>query len=497
LSAVDGDRVRPAASDAKAHATGDAPPSLRAQLLRWLILPLGAVFATGALATYLSAVRLTTDAYDKALRDPALAIAERLRADHNPVELDLAPGALEVLRVGVTDKVYYAVRQGDELVGGSMALPPPRVPLASQEPVFYDDAVDGRALRVAALGVQTPAGVVVVQVAETVEKRRAMVRRVLLATAVPEALFALTAVALVWFGVGRGLRPLEALHAELAARSHRDLRPLPESRAPAEVRPLVTGLNELLERLAAAMDAQGRFITDAAHQLRTPLAALQAQVEAARREPHAPSLDHTLEQLEAATRRTAHLARQLLTLARVEHMSDGPSEWRDLDLAALMRERVDNWLELADARGIDLGFELGPAPVTGEGVLIVEMATNFVDNAIKYSTPGSSVTMRTGRTTEGAYLEVQDEGIGIAPEERERIFERFYRVRRARGEGTGLGLAIVREIAYRHGATVTVRMPPKGRGSVFRVTFPRAGALAPATERPGRTAVSATSVGRD
>jgi two-component system sensor histidine kinase TctE len=308
--------------------------------------------------------------------------------------------------------------------------------------------------------------------------------------------FALTAMAIIWFGIGRGLRPLDVLRTELASRSHLDLRPLPEARAPAEVQPLVSGLNELLARLGSAMDAQGRFIADAAHQLRTPLAALQAQVEAARREPHPAALDPTLDQLDAATRRTAHLARQLLTLARVEPTGDAPLEWRTLDLATLVRERIDGWLALADARQVDLGFELAPARATGDGMLLLEMAGNLVDNAIKYSPAGTSVTVRTGDGEEGGFLEVEDEGPGIPAAERDRVFERFYRVRGTRSEGTGLGLAIVREIAVRHGAVVAVRAPSKGTGSVFRVTFPRAapGSGASSRRRTGEAPVSATSV---
>jgi len=498
LSVVTRNPARAAPAPAESDAFPATPrPSLRAQLLRWLILPLAALFAAGAIAAYLSAVRLATDAYDKALLDPALAIADRLRSGAGRVELDMPPGTLEALRVDATDSVYYAVRDRDQLIAGSAELSPPRVALNPGERVFYDDVLDGRSLRVAAVAAAALRGPVVVQVAETVEKRRAMVRQVLLATAIPEAVFALSAMAIIWFGIGRGLQPLEVLRTELASRSHLDLRPLPEARAPAEVRPLVSGLNALLARLGSAMDAQGRFIADAAHQLRTPLAALQAQVEAARRQPHPAALDPTLDQLEAATRRTAHLARQLLTLARVEPTGDGPLEWRALDLAVLLRERIDSWLALADARHVDLGFELGPAGVTGDGVLLLEMAGNLVDNAIKYSPAGTSVTVRTGTAEEGAYLEVEDEGPGIPDAERERVFERFYRVRGTRSEGTGLGLAIVREIAVRHGAVASVRAREgPGSGSVFRVTFLRTtvGSDASSRLRAGEAPVSAQSV---
>jgi two-component system sensor histidine kinase TctE len=238
------------------------------------------------------------------------------------------------------------------------------------------------------------------------------------------------------------------------------------------VRPLVRELNNLLGRFASSIGAQQRFVADAAHQLRTPLAALQAQVEAARRGQLPPELAPTFDQLLAATRRTAHLARQLLTLAAVDPAAERPFAGVELDLAAVLHESVAEWVARADAKRIDLGFELEPARVRGEALLLRELAANLIDNAINYSPSGGEVTVRTGVRDGAPFLEVEDNGPGIPEAEREQVFERFYRVKGTPGEGSGLGLPIVREIAHRHGATVTVRAAAASRGAVFHVSFP-------------------------
>ncbi len=444
---------------------------IRTLLFGWLLVPLALVLAASAVASYTTALGIATEAYDRALLDPALAIAQRLSAPDGRVELDLAPAALEALRVDAADRVYFAVLAGGRLVAGQELPAPPEVP-AEGAPVFYDGAVRGEPVRVAAMAVPFADGPALIMVAETLVKRERMARQLAASTALPELAFFLIAIGVVWYGVGRGLAPLRSLSAELAARSPRDLRALPEDRAPVEVRPLVHALNDLLRRLGESIDAQSRFVADAAHQLRTPLAALQAQVDAARREPMPPELAATVDSLRAAARRAAHLARQLLTLAAVEPATGRPFEPEPADLAAVAQARVADWVARADARAIDLGFELAPAPIAGEPGLLVELAANLVDNALDYTPRGGEVTLRTGRRDGRAFLEVEDNGPGIPEPERERVFERFHRVKGTLGEGTGLGLAIVREIAHRHGGAVDIGAARSGGGTVVAVSFP-------------------------
>lgn len=449
-----------------------AERSIRRLLLGWLVAPVATVIVAHGVASYGTAVTVAAEAYDRALLDPALALAQRLSAAEGPVELDIPVVAGEMLRVDASDRVYFAVSARGKLLGGQADLPPPPTLPVEGRPMFYDGAIRAEPVRVAAILVPFAEGPVLVQVAETLVKRQRLVRQLLLTNAVLGLLFFVAALAVVWFGVTRGLRPLDALRAELAARPPRDLRPVGEARAPAEVRPLVQELNRMLGRLAESIEAQQRFVADAAHQLRTPLAALQAQVEAARREGLPDELAPTVERLSAATRRAAHLTRQLLTLAAIAPPAERPFAAEPADLAVLAQAGVTDWLARADGKQVDLGFELEAAPVEGEPQLLGELAANLLDNALNYTPAGGEVTLRTGRRNGRSFLEVEDSGPGIPESERAQVFERFHRVRGTIGEGTGLGLAIVRQIADRHGASVDIRTPRSGAGTVVGVSFP-------------------------
>jgi two-component system sensor histidine kinase TctE len=443
--------------------------SIRRLLLWWLLLPLAGVFVASSVAAYRNAVTMASDAYDRALVDPALAIAQRLRSSAEAIELEMPAGTLEALRVDEVDRVYFAIRARDRVIAGQSDLAPP--PVAPEEGFRCSTTRRGRAGARRGNPCPWERNGHGADRGDRVKRDR-LVRQALLSHAAPEVAFLAVALGVVWFGVARGLAPLEKLRAELAARSHRDLRPVPERQAPEEVRPLVRELNNLLARLAGSIEAQQRFVADAAHQLRTPLAALQAQVEAARRQQVPAELASTLDQLVAATRRTAHLARQLLTLAAVEPAAERPFSAASVDLSQLLQESVAEWVTRADAKRIDLGFELGAAPVSGEPLLLRELAENLVENALRYAPAGSDVTLRTGRRGDIAFLEVEDNGPGIPESERARVFERFHRVKGTPGEGSGLGLAIVREIAHRHGATAAIGAPPSGRGTSVRIAFP-------------------------
>jgi two-component system sensor histidine kinase TctE len=446
--------------------------SVRGRLLVWLLGLLALLLVATAVAAYRTALGLATDAYDRSLLDPALAIAQRLRFQGSSVALDMPEEALEALRVDTSDRLFFSVVDQGRVVIGPQAVPPPPAMPTAGTPLFYDTVVHEQPVRVAALAVASPHGPVLVQAAETLVKRKRLVDNVLIAyAALGVAIFAVAFFA-VWIGVARGLAPLDKLRAELATRSHRDLRPLAESQAPDEVRPLVREMNELLRRLAVAMELQQQFVADAAHQLRTPLAALQAQIDAARGEALAPALAHTVEQLHAASVRAGHLVRQLLTLASVDPSAERPYSPQSVDVAALLQRHVSEWVAQADARRIDLGFELAQAPARAEAELVVEAAANLVDNALKYCAEGGVVTVRTGTREGAAYLEVEDNGPGIPAHERSQVFERFHRVKGTRGAGTGLGLAIVREIANRHAATVELGGGSAGRGTRVALIFP-------------------------
>jgi len=294
--------------------------------------------------------------------------------------------------------------------------------------------------------------------------------------AVPQALLIFLAMFAVWYGVGRGLVPLIALQREIEQRSHRDLAPLTESTVPHEVQPLIRAMNDLLGRLSASIAAQKRFIADAAHQLRTPIAGLKTQTELGSRQPQSAEGKAMLKQLHTATEQMTRLINQLLSLARAEPNAGPASMTETIDLAELARQTTTEWVPRALARSIDLGFEdqPGAARVEGNAFMLHEMLNNLLDNAIRYTHSGGHITVRVSAAESKVVLSVEDDGPGIPEADRERVFERFYRVLGSGAEGCGLGLAIVREIAERHQAEVVLSARGDGSGTVVRITFSRA-----------------------
>jgi two-component system sensor histidine kinase TctE len=312
-----------------------------------------------------------------------------------------------------------------------------------------------------------------VAVAETLGKRQALAREILWDVILPQLVLIVVAGVAVWLGIGRGLIPLATLRQQISARSPRDLGPLVLTESPQEVRPLVQALNELLARLRAAIEAQQRFVADAAHQLRTPLAGLKTQAELALRESDMPAVRHSLEQIKTASEQTARLANQLLSLARAEPGSDQPAPMAELDFGNLAREVTSDWIQTALDNGIDLGFEepSAPARIRGNAILLRELISNLTDNAVRYTQRGGQVTVAVTHLGSSVSLSVTDNGPGIPESEHARVFERFYRVLGTGREGAGLGLAIVREIADRHGAQLRLAAGPDRRGTRLTVVF--------------------------
>jgi two-component system sensor histidine kinase TctE len=469
--------------------------SLRQRLTYWLLGPLLLLVTAGTFVSYRIALNAANKAYDSALLDPALAIAIHLRRVGNRLELDLPSIAIEALRVDTEDRVYYAVLgpRGEQLIAGTARLPAPPDVLRPGEHTFYDAKLEGERVRVAARAVPVENGeVAIVEVAETLIKRDKLVLELLVASAVPQLLIAFAAVALLWLGIGQGLRPLDRLRDEIAARSPKDLRPFSERDKPREVSSLIAALNQLLSRLNAAIASQQRFIANAAHQLRTPLAGLKTHAELARREQNPQELRSLLDMIAGETQRTSHLVNQLLTLARAEP-GEAPSGGQPVNLHEIVGRDVRDWVQRAVTGNIDLGFELEDAWTLGEPLLLRELASNLVDNALAYTQPGGSVTVRTGVRSGESVFEVEDNGPGIPEAEREKVFERFYRIPATRGEGCGLGLSIVSEIAGRHNARIDLGPPEGGRGTLIRALFPKLATQAAQPALPVSTRAVPTS----
>jgi len=430
--------------------------------------------AGGVVAVYYVAIHPGTAAYDLSLVSTAVALGERIRPASGGFAFDLPTAADRVARADRFDEVYYAVRgpEGEFLAGDGDLPPPPPGTERNGDVAAYDAVRGGRKLRVVDVHVPCAGRYCTVTMAETTLKRERLARDILLSSVLPQAALAAVVLALVWFGVARGLRPLRGLSEQIRARSPRDLRPVDAAAVPDEARPLVESMNRLLGEAAEASAQQQRFLADAAHQLRTPLAGLQAHTEIALAQPVPEACRAELEQVHGATVRTARLANQLLAMARAESGARGAAGPAGVSLRQIAEEGANGWVHRALARDLDLGFELEDATVTGDAVLLGEALSNLVHNALEYTPRGGHVTVRAGPAPGGgARLEVEDDGPGIPPGERARVLERFYRAPGTAGTGSGLGLAIVREIAAAHGAALEIGEGEAGRGCRVTLRF--------------------------
>ncbi len=446
--------------------------SLRFLLLRWLLPAMLVLLLAGAVTAYVVALRSATKAYDRALFDTALAIVEQLTIQDGKPVLPLTAQARDVLLVDKFDQVFFAVRgPTGELLDGEAGLPmpPPRLPKAgwTEGRYYFDGQLNDQPVRVAALKAERGGKTFTVLAGETLIKRNALVREILLGMLLPELLLIAVSLAVVWFGVRSGLEPLAKLREELAGRSQADLRPVTTD-VPDEIQPVVNEINELLSRLGHSLDAQRHFVSDAAHQLRTPIAALQAQVEATLAESD-QAMHQQLQGILAAAHRLSHLVEQMLMLARAQ-----PSLTKTQPLVALeevAQAAAEDWLPVAIENGIDLGFDLAPSVVCGNALLLQEIFANLLDNALRHTPRGGSVTVRCGADENAAWLVVEDSGSGIPETDREKVFERFYQSPGGRSRGSGLGLAIVREIARQHGGQATIDRSPELGGARVTVRF--------------------------
>jgi two-component system sensor histidine kinase TctE len=345
-------------------------------------------------------------------------------------------------------------------------------PPNTYEPEFSSQEYKGVVYRIVSQRVIGSPGELTVRLADGSNGRIPWVRRIWFKVALPNLMLALGAIFAVNWAVRRALRPLLELKDAVEGRSPRDLSPLDAQGSPDEVRPLVHSLNRLFGLVNAQAESQRRFIADAAHQLRTPLAGLQAQVEAwalPERDSITLSADQ-LRKLRDATRRTSQLANQLLALSRADARG-GISEPRQaVALKPLCEEVLEGFLDQAATRRIDLGLEASEVQVKGHAWLLRELLSNLVDNAVRYTPAGGHVTLRCGwRTVPGAEnvqvcLEVEDDGPGVPEPERSRMRERFYRLPGTSGDGNGLGLAIADEIASVHHSTLQIGSGAQGRG---------------------------------
>ena len=475
--------------------------SLFGEILDWMLAPLLLLWPMSLGLTWLVAQSIANRPYDRELADVALALARQasVQVADEPVpaglQAELGRTVSALGRGDDDDRLYYQVlgRRG-ELVAGDAALPvPAEEPPAESSVRFRDDVLGEEPVRVAYVWLAgagaRASGDALVQVAETLGRRSQLTTEIIKGVILPQFVILPLAVLLVWFALLRGIRPLAELQRRIRLRESTDLSPIAEADVPEEVAPLVSAINDLLQRLDSSIAAQRHFLADAAHQLKTPLAGLRTQAELAAREIDSgrgdpASIKHSLRQIALATERAAHTVNQLLSMARAED-SGQAARHQPVDLAAVTRAVVRDFVPRAMERRIDLGYEgpdAGPATrMVGEPVLLSEMVRNLVDNALRYTPVGGTVTARVVPDPFGqvVVLQVEDSGPGIAPAERKAVFRPFYRALGTQVDGSGLGLAIVLEVAQWHDAEVTVvdARPRSGAtatapGALFTVRFP-------------------------
>lgn len=430
--------------------------SIRLRLLTRLVGPLVLVNLGVASLAYLLAWAPAKLAFDDALLEAAR------QAAGDPLRVTRAGTGTDGL-----ERTWTAVLDAHgRLLAGDAGLPRP-----ARAGVAFDAILAGEPVRVMRLDTAGPGGPLEVTLARTVRQRQQVRAAMLRGLALLEAMFSLALVGLIWFSVTNGLAPLARLRASLDKRSGSDLDPFDETAMAPELQPVAAAFNALLGRIDEATRAQRDFQANMAHQLRTPLAGMKLQLEwLAQRHAGDPETDAAVARLLQANERLIRETRQLLSLARAEPSHYERARLAPLDLAQLVGGAVQDYVDQADARRIDIGFALEPAPVLGDAFLLRDLLDNLVDNALRYTPAGGSVTLRCGLAG-GAWLEVEDDGPGIPPAERAQVFQRF--VRLAPGTvGSGLGLAIVRDIARLHGARVELGEGEGGRGARFMLRFP-------------------------
>ena len=442
--------------------------SLFGEILDWMLTPLLLLWPLSLALTWFVAQGIASKPFDRALEFNLQALTQFVVREDEQITFKLNAQARDLLRADDSDLVYYQVLdpRGTLISGeGDFPLPQDNETPEPGRVMLRDDIVRGDEVRVAYAWLsrnQDPKRLVLMQVAETKGKRSTLATEIIKGVMVPQFVILPLAVLLVWMALVRGIRPLNELEQRIRARKPDDLSPIEESAIPQEVAPLVSSINDLLTRLKASLTTQRRFLADAAHQLKTPLAGLRMQAELAQRETDPAELRGSLQQIARSTTRATHTVNQLLALARAETTGRTLPSAR-IDMARLVMAVVQDSVPRALEQGVDLGYE-GAIDVpeemliTGNPTLLKEMVRNLVDNAIHYTGQGGVVTVRVllDRFSGVQILQVEDDGPGIPENEREFVMQPFYRALGTNVDGSGLGLAIVLEIAQQHGATVSM-----------------------------------------
>ncbi|MGB8337312.1 MAG: sensor histidine kinase N-terminal domain-containing protein [Burkholderiales bacterium] len=465
--------------------------SLRSLLLNWLMMPLLVLLIFASAVSYLASINFANLPYDRALFEVARTLAANVHIVDSKLTMDIPVSAHNILLNDPDDKIYYKITLDDgRLIAGETWIPSPAGMDELNDKYLTDAELRGERFRIVTLRMTPDFGPewkeassgLLIHVAETNNKRQALTRKILGTMMIPQLLLIALAAGGLWFGLNRGIFPLKNLQRTLAQRSATDLSPVElKQDIPEEVVPLIAAFNDILLRMRGVLDAQKRFVTDAAHQLRTPLAGLKTQAELALRLDEPASIKRALRQILQSAERGSSLTNQLLMLARHEPGDNPERKTVAVDMNEIVKNTSLALVNDALRKNIDLGFEPSaePAWVIGDSLGMTDMLTNLLDNAIRYTHSNGRVTARVNLSDHQVLISVEDNGPGISVADRERVFERFYRVLGSNETGSGLGLAIVKEIARLHHAEIKLDDAPGGRGTLVSLRFTRA--AAPAT----------------
>jgi two-component system sensor histidine kinase TctE len=443
--------------------------SISRQLILWLAVPLMLLALCGALVHYFNSIAPGMIASDRRLKAASNALMARIVVDGRTISLDAATDGKPVL--APANSVAFSVRdRSGKLLLGDEHIPAVAIEDAAAQ-MFAVLQLEGRSLRALTTRFDTSAGVLIVTTVDLAAGSEPAARYGLMSTLLWDFVQLDITLVLVWLGIRLGLRPVKKLREEIARRSALDLRPIDESGVPREIAPVVVTLNRLFQMLRTSVQSQQQFIANTAHQLRTPITGMQAQLDILAAEPAAAPIKHRLATLQEAIRHLGHSANQLLTLARADPAVNLATKNQPVSLKTIAEEVVAKFFDRALQAGIDFGADVQPATIVADPSLIDDLLSNLVDNALKYTPAGGTVTVSTGERGGKAFVAVEDSGPGIPESERERVTQRFYRLPNSPGHGSGLGLAIVAEIAGLYGASLLIESGAGGAGTRVSLQF--------------------------
>lgn len=462
-------------------ASPDRPTSLRRRLAWWLVPTLIVILVITAIWSYKSAMTAVNHAYDRSLMTAIKGIAENTHATEGQVLVDIPYAAMDIVDEEVQERIYYAVISADgSTLTGYEDLHPPATVAPGNEPTTIDAKFRKHDVRMIVMSKRlydpelSGGDTVTIVFAETTEARTHLALQLFLSNLRWQILLVISCGILIAFALSRTFRPLLALCETIRQRHAEDLTPVPVRGVPSEVLPLIAAINVHISRLGRMLEARRRFLADAAHQIRTPLAVLGTQAEYGERQNDTDEMRQIFASMQGSIRGTKHMANQMLTLARAEQIN-GLIQTRDkLDFVELVRDVAGDFAILALDKRIDLAFESSRPTlvIDGNATMLREMVSNLIDNALRYTPANGHVTLSVKRSGNNVALCVSDDGPGIPATERDNVFKRFYRILGSSNtEGSGLGLAIVREICLAHHGTIRLGDGPAGHGLAIEITL--------------------------